>query len=85
MYEINLLPPTSDWDMDSGTDIFTRLLIYTRLHSVTSQETTCYFLYVFKLTLEVLMKVDELHHALCVPVIDDLCFTIYRHRLNVGD
>jgi hypothetical protein len=38
------------------------ILIYTRLHSVTSQETACYVLYVFKLTLEVLMKVDELHH-----------------------
>ena len=85
MYQMNLLPPSSDWDMDRGTDILTRLLIYTRLHSVTSQETAGYVLYVFKLTMEVLMKVDELRHALCVPVIDDLCFSVYWHRLNVGD
>jgi len=45
--------------------IFARFLIYARLHSVTSQETACYVLYVFKLTLEVLMKVDEFHHV-CV-------------------
>jgi hypothetical protein len=50
--------------MDRGTDIFTRLLIYTRLYSVTTQETACYVLYVSKLTLEVLMKVDD--HHVCV-------------------